>query len=131
MQRHGDTVPVDLSRGGEGYHHVGGEDARLGFVGVVAVEGGGCTFTPATVHHGGVEVGAARPLPVGEGGGALCAEVARHLADFEVGEVQEGEFAREGDQGDEAEDVSMLGLIVHSMQSEINMGDDAVDPASS
>ena len=29
------------------------------------------------------------------------------------------------------EDVSVLGSIIHSMQNEINMGDDAVDPASS
>ena len=29
------------------------------------------------------------------------------------------------------EDVSVLGLIVHSMQNEINMGNDAMDPASS
>ena len=46
-------------------------------------------------------------------------------------ETMKKEEETERDKAFVVEDVSVLGSIVHSMQNEINMGDNTVDPVSS
>ena len=62
-------------------------------------------------------------LPEGDQGGVMPMDCG--------GETMKKEEETERDKAFVLEDVSVLGSIVHSMQNEINMGDDAVDPVSS